>query len=230
VSDDLDEQLRGLDAPMTPPPMGDALEAAVAGAKPVAPRRPARQWLLLLAVSLGYAGALLGIMHARVDCGELPIAWLVGAGAAWLAGFAVPVYLATVPRAGDVTPRWSLAAAAAIVCAVGFVALGLLVHPHGPDTADAPTLWAGRACLGIGVATSIVPVALGALFLRRTLPVGARWCAAALGAGGGSLGGFVLHLHCHVGNATHVGIMHGGAVVVSALVAALVVGPAAELK
>ena len=38
--------------------------------------------------------------------------------------------------------------------------------------------------------------------------------------GGGCLGGLVLHLHCHVADALHVGLIHGGVVIVGALLSA----------
>jgi len=75
-------------------------------------------------------------------------------------------------------------------------------------------------CMGLGVATALVPVVLGALVLRGALPVGSRWAAAGLGAAGGSLGGLVLHLHCPIVDGWHLGIAHGGVVAVSAALAA----------
>jgi hypothetical protein len=65
-----------------------------------------------------------------------------------------------------------------------------------------------------------VPVVVGALFLRGALPVSSRWIAAALGAGGGCLGGLVLHLHCHIADGLHVGVIHGGVVIIAALLSA----------
>ena len=58
--------------------------------------------------------------------------------------------------------------------------LGLLVHPSG---AHSRTLgWEhfprGHGCLELGVATALVPIIAGAVFLRRALPVGSRWVAA----------------------------------------------------
>jgi hypothetical protein len=67
----------------------------------------------------------------------------------------------------------------------------------------------------------VAPVVVGALLLRGVVPVGARWTAAALGAAGGSVGGLMLHLHCAIANPVHVGLSHGGVVLVSALLAAL---------
>jgi negative regulator of sigma F NrsF-like protein len=87
----------------------------------------------------------------------------------------------------------------------------------------------GYGCLRTGVEAAIVPIVLGTIFLRRALPVGSRWVAAAFGAGGGSLGGLVLHLHCPITEGIHVGLVHGGAIVVAALIAAALVPRVTEI-
>ena len=86
----------------------------------------------------------------------------------------------------------------------------------------------GHTCLELGLASALVPVVVGAIFLRGALPVGSRWVAAALGAGGGCLGGLVLHLHCNVADGLHVGLIHGGVVVLSALLSAAIVPRATD--
>jgi hypothetical protein len=181
--------------------------------------------------SLAYGAGVLAIVTLRRDLGELPVGWIVGAALAWLAGFAVPTYLALVPRAGSMMPRWHLAVIAAVVTAIVFVALGFAVHPSGPSSAQYGTehFLRGHTCLEIGLASALLPVVLGTLCLRGALPVGARGVAAALGAGGGSLGGLVLHLHCHVTDALHIGLIHGGVVIVAALLAAALAPRAADV-
>ena len=83
--------------------------------------------------------------------------------------------------------------------------LGLALHPSGPSSQayGADRFVHGHTCLELGLATALVPVVIGAIFLRGALPVGSRWIAAALGAGGGCLGGLVLHLHCHIADGLH---------------------------
>lgn len=212
-----------------PPPLSERLEAELAELAPVAPRRPVRQLALLVTISLIYGAGLLAMLAMRHDLHELPMGWLVGSGLAWLVGFVVPMYLATVPRAGAVMPRWKLAGGSAVVGALGFIGLGLTLHPDGPSLG-----WAhfgrGYGCLEFGLATSLVPIVVGAIFLRGALPVGSRWIAAALGAGGGSLGGLMLHLHCPINDGLHVGLMHGGVVGIAALLAAALVPRATDLR
>jgi hypothetical protein len=208
--------------PPKPPPLSGALEAELDKLAPVTPRRPMRQLATLVGISAVYAAGLVVMFSVRGDLHELPMPWLVAAGAAWLFGFVVPCYLALMPRRGQMMPRWGWAAASAIVASIAFIVLGLLVHPSGPSsrTLGWEHFPRGHGCLELGVATALVPVVVGAVFLRRALPVGSRWVAAALGAGGGCLGGLVLHMHCPVTDAPHVGLVHGGVVLVSAILSA----------
>jgi hypothetical protein len=229
--DDLDAlaELPALAVP-APPPLPSELEADLAQLAPVAPRRPWRQLAILVAICASYNAAILAMMALRPDLRELPMAWLIGMGVAWVIGFTVPMQLALVPRPGSALPRWRQAGIAAVLAAIGFVVIGLTIHPSGPHSATHVALARGYGCLRIGVATSLLPVLVGTLFLRRALPIGSRWIAAALGAGGGSLAGLMLHLHCHMTDAVHVGIMHGGVVGIAALLAAAVVPRATDLR
>lgn len=221
-----------LDAPLpAPPPLAPSLEAELGTLAPVQTRRPFRQLAILVGVSLVYASGLVLVLAIRDDMAELPVGWLALAGVAWLLGFVVPCYLALVPRPGAVVPRWRPAAIAVVVASIGFVLLGLAIHPMGPSsvTYGWDRFGRGHTCLEIGLATALVPVVLGAIFLRGALPVGSRWIAAALGAGGGGLGGLVLHLHCHIADGLHVGLVHGGVVIVAALLSAAIVPRASDV-
>src|SRR6185369_2048138 len=115
--------------PPAPPALSAQLEAELGQLAPVATRRPLRQLVVLLAVSLIYGAGFVGMLAMRRDLHELPMGWLAGVGFVWLAGFVVPLYLATVPRPGAVAPRWRLAGISSVVAALGFIGLGLVLHP-----------------------------------------------------------------------------------------------------
>ena len=172
------------------PAIGAALEAELGAAAPVAlapaaaPARDPRRWsrsrmrrglLAVLTRAARSRRAADGLARRGGPRGSL--------------GFVVPAYLALVPRAGTMAPRWRAAAIVAVI-ALGRASssLGLFIHPERPVerslrlAAISPT---ATSCLEIGLATAIVPVVLGAMLLRGALPVGSRWIAAALGAGGG---------------------------------------------
>lgn len=216
--------------PPEPPALSPALEAELARLTPVATRRPLRQLALLIAISLIYGAGLVVMLTVRRDLHELPMGWLVSTGLAWLLGFVVPATLATVPRAGSVMPRWRLAGIASVVAALAMIGLGLVLHPAGEHSVSLgwDGVVRGYGCLAHGLETAIVPVVIGTIFLRRALPVGSRWVAAGLGAGGGSLGGLVLHLHCPVADGVHVGLVHGGVIAIAALLAAALTPRATE--
>jgi hypothetical protein len=225
------DDLSHLPTPVPPPP-SLALEAELARLAPISTRRPARQLALLIGLSMIYAAGVFTMLTVRSDLRDLPTGWFIAAAVLWLIGFVAPVYLATVPAPGAVIPRWQLAGISAVIGALGFIGLGLAIHPSAATSAhlDWEHFGQGYVCLKFGVATAIVPVALGAVFLRGALPVGSRWVAAALGAGGGSLGGLILHLHCPITDALHVGLMHGGIVGVAALLAAALVPRATDVR
>jgi hypothetical protein len=215
-----------------PPPLPAELEAELGNLAPVATRRPMRQLAIVCVLSMLYGAVLLTVLSIRRDAGELPMGWMVGGAAAWFLGFVVPSYLALVPAPGSMLARRRYAAAAAITAAVAFVLMGMMIHPAGPSSVQygAERFLHGHWCLELGLATALVPVILGAVFLRGAVPVGARWIAASLGAGGGSLGGLVLHFHCRITDPLHTGIIHAGVVTVAALLAAALVPRATDVR
>ena len=226
----MSEDLGSMPLPAAPP-LSASLEAELRNLAPVRTRRPLHQLAVLASVSLIYGASLVFFLTTRDDMEDLPMYWLAAVAVGWLFGFLVPCYLALVPRKGTMTPRIRLAAIVVVVASIGFVTLGLLVHPMSPTLSQSygwERFGRGHTCLEIGLASALVPVVVGAIFLRGALPVGSRWVAAALGAGGGCLGGLVLHLHCNVADGLHVGLIHGGVVVLSALLSAAIVPRATE--
>lgn len=223
----------GLSLPaFRPPPMAAELEAELGTLTPITTRRPLRQLAIVCVGSLLYGALLLAVLSLRVDATELPVAWMIGGAVAWFLGFVVPCYLALVPAPGSMLSRQRYAIAAALTAAGFFVAMGWMIHPSGPSSVQygLERFVQGHWCLEIGLATALVPVILGAVFLRGALPVGSRWIAASLGAGGGSLGGLVLHFHCRITDPWHTGIIHAGVVTVAALLSAALVPRATDVR
>lgn len=203
-----------------PPPLGAALEAELAGLAPVPPRRPLRQVAVIVLASIGWAFAMAGLLTIRRDLFDLPRLWLVLYLVAWLLGFVLPIAALVVPRPGSMMPRWPTAAAIGGLASVGFVIAGLTVARRAPTSLD-HGLGYGHLCLSTGLVTALVPVLLAVIALRGAIPSASRISAAALGAAAGCAGGFMLHLHCPIADGVHVGVVHGGVVVASAALSAL---------
>ena len=228
-SDRIEQTLRALGNRLPdPPPLAPALEAELGRLQAVRTRRPRRQFVITCAVSLIYGGLILLLARMRPDLAGLPMAWMIIYSAAWLLSFLVITWLVLVPGPGRVMPSWRHAGIGAVAASVGFVAAGLLFHRHAPGLSvvlepSLHNLLTHSGCLRSGVITALVPVALSALLLRGSVPVGSRWAGAGVGAAGGSLGGLMLHLHCPVADALHLGVIHGGVVVAGVVVGALAV-------
>lgn len=228
MSEPLDPRLaalRGDSAP--PPPPSDELLQAIEGMEPAGPRRPVRDWLVLVAVSLVYAGGLVALSGLRRDLGGLPLPWLVSYSAAWLIGFLAVGWWALVPERGESLLRWRRAGVAAGAIALGFIAAGLLFAEHvtGSSTmyeaSPQEVMAHAGGCVQFGLFAALGPAALATFFLRGAVPVRSRWVAAAVGAAGGSLGGLVLHLYCPIGERFHLGLVHGGVVLLAAIASAV---------
>jgi hypothetical protein len=74
----------------------------------------------------------------------------------------------------------------------------------------------------MAVAWTILPLLLAGFALRTTFVGGAGWRSAVLGTGAGLLAAATITLHCPVSGSFHVGLGHGGAILASALLGALV--------
>lgn len=213
---------------LPPPPMSDLLEAQLHELAPVPTRRPWRDAGIVAGVAALAVAAMVGALRVRRDLDAHTTTWLVAYGAAWVAAFAVGTWLALVPRRGAVVPRWRAAGVLGAVVAIGFVVAGLVfARTTARSVVYEPTaahhLRYAAGCVALGVATAILPFVAGALLLRGAVPVGSRAAGAGLGAACGAAGGFMLHLHCPITHAYHLGFGHGGAVVVGALLGALLV-------
>lgn len=230
---DFDTTLRELGAmdesALELPPLSGDLEDELAKLEPVTLRRPLRRFAVFALASLAYGITVLWLTKLRPDLDGLPPLWFALYCGGWLAGFVALGWLALVPGRRKIMPDWRSAGIGAVIASIGYVGFGLLFARDAPGVShlcntDFPGTFAhGAGCLGLGSVTAIVPILLGTILLRGTVPVGSRWAGAALGAAGGALGGFTLHLHCNHADAMHLGLVHGGVVVIAAVLGALII-------
>ena len=208
------------------PALSPELERELAGLDAVKPRTPRRQLAGILALSLLYASGVVALAGLRRDLGALPLWHLIGVAALWLVSFAAVSWLVIGPVRGQMMPRARLAAVVAAAAAGMLISVGLFLPRTAPglSTVYGPTVSAvvdHAGCIRWGLLGAALPILLAALAVRGSVPVGSRFAAAALGAAGGALGGLVLQFHCPITERFHVGLVHGGLVILAALAAVL---------
>lgn len=207
------------------PAVGPELSREVDTIGPVKTRRPARQLAITAGAGLVYMAALVVLFKLRNDLAQLPRMWLATYLGAWFAGFIAILALVLIPARGSVMPRWRMAAIFAVAAGAAFTTGGLAMARSVPgvsfmyDPTFGNVMKYGYYCLTMGMVNAAMPIGLGVLALRGAAPVRSGWIAAALGAAGGCLGGLFLHLHCPIAEKFHLGLIHGGVVVLAAVVA-----------
>ena len=204
------------------PPPGKDLQDAISGIQPVATRKPWRKFALLAVSAFAYSIAIIAFVGVRPDVGTLPAVWVSSFIVAWVVAFGAIAALAMIPKNKSLFPRVRASVGAALIAIVLAIGSGLLFsksaaksHVVGNSLSDIAEH--GSGCMQLGIISAIAPVLLALLFLRRALPTGSRGTALAIGASAGCIGGLVLHLHCHISSSTHLGLVHGGVVAVTAL-------------
>lgn len=204
------------------------LLADVADMQAVRPRVPWRSCLIVAVVGGVSPVWALCARPLRSGLADLSALWVVGVGALWLAGFIVPLALSILPGRGQVLPDGKRALRAAAVGAVLLMTVSLVLGVDalgGARCAAVPRLgeplasW--RVCVTAGLRTSAPVIAAGLFALRRVAITHAWRLGAAVGAAGGSLAGFTLHLGCSNGSPAHVALAHGGGVILGGVAGAL---------
>lgn len=212
-----------------PPPLSTAVAAKVASVTPGRTRRPWRELAIAAAISVIYPAYALHAFPLRRDLDALPPWWVALAGTLWASAYVWLLVRAIVPRRGDVLPNAPRAAGAATLAMAVLIAFGLAITIDAPCCTLVPaTTWSDFAggwwhCTLFGLRITAPLLLVGGLILRRVAWTGAGRLGMALGAAGGALAGLTLHLLCPIGGALHVGLAHGGGVVVGGLLGALVV-------
>ena len=225
----MDEHLNYIASQDMPPP--PALPAAfldeIQSSEPVKTRVPKRDWALYILLSAAISGVFLYFGGFRSDMQGLTMAWIVVYAAFWIIGFGVISRLAIVPNKESMMPAfqrclWATGVACVLAIGVGFVAPHLVADlPHTHEDDVVAVMKHGQKCLRFGIASAIVPTLLGLFLLRGIAPMRSKRVAATIGAAGGALAGCMLHFHCSMNGSIHLGLAHGGVVVISALIAIL---------
>jgi len=221
------ELLRALRDAGPPPPISTDLRSSLDGMKPVRTRVPLRTLLLVLAAGCVYPVTALAIYPLRRDLSALPPAWLIGVALVWLAGFCIPLVLALLPRRHQVLPDGRRALRAAVLAALTLVLTGLLFTVDVPGVTILPkSRWTGFwplwwHCVSFSLKATVPMLLVASIALRRMTVVNLSFLGAPIGAVGGALAGLTLHGLCPYGGAAHVGLAHGGGVVVGAVLGAL---------
>jgi hypothetical protein len=211
----------------SPPPASPALRASLDGMRPVRTRVPLRTLLVVLAAACAYPVSAVAIYPLRKDLSTLPAAWLIAVALVWLAGFTVPLVLALLPPRRQVLPNASRAARVAVLAALTLVLTGLLFTVDAPGVTILPkTAWAGFLplwwhCVSFSLKATVPTLLVASIVLRRMTVVNLSYLGTAVGAVGGALSGLTLHGLCPYGGALHVGLAHGGGVVIGAVLGAL---------
>src|SRR5262249_19779226 len=124
------------DTTVTPPPPSPSPEllAAIAAARPVHPRRPARAFAWVAAGSLAYAALWLTLSPPPRGLPFLPRVWFAVVALLWCVAFVTPLAAALLPRPRAVLPDGAraarLAAAAVMTLLLISFVLPCAAPPH----------------------------------------------------------------------------------------------------
>lgn len=210
-----------------PPAPSPALLASLASMRPVRTRVPLRTLLVVAAAACVFPVSAIAVYPLRQDLHALPPLWLASVALVWLAGFVVPLAVAVLPPPGQVLPDGTRAGRTALLASLTLVLMGLLFTVDVPGVTILPkTRWAGFLhlwwhCVSFSFKVTVPAVVVAALLLRKVAIARLSRLGAAVGAAGGALSGLTLHGLCPYGGAEHVGLAHGGGVVIGALLGAL---------
>jgi hypothetical protein len=195
--------------------------------RPVRTRIPLRTLVVVAAAACVFPVAAIALYPLRRDLTALPPIWVAGVALVWFAGFIFPLMAALLPAPGQVLPDGVRAGRTAFLAALTLVLVGLLFTVDVPGVTILPkTTWAGFAhlwwhCVSFSLKVTIPAVGVAAVVLRNVVAARLSRLGAAVGAAAGALSGLTLHGLCPYGGAPHVGLAHGGGVVIGALIGAL---------
>lgn len=196
-------------------------------AQDLAPVRPLRRWQGMIGALLGLAAGVLlllrlfGIRSDLLAAHPDPVG-VVSAGmflvltlaSAWAAVDSARPAVG-VRRDGWV---WSLAATGVLPFGALFLVATSLLHGSHSLLQDD-----GRNCITFGLLAGLLTGAVLTTWLRRGAPVRLGQAGLLTGLAAGSAGIFAVSLYCPLTNVVHIGIWHGLAIVIAALLGRLIV-------
>jgi hypothetical protein len=230
MSDREADDLRALgifQAALPPPPPSASLLTSMQEIRPVRTRMPLRTLLVVAVAACVFPVAAIALSPLRRDLAALPPIWVTSMALVWFAGFVFPLMAALLPTPGQVLPDGVRAGRTAFLAALTLVLVGLLFTVDVPGVTILPkTTWAGFAhlwwhCVSFSLKVTVPAVGVAAVVMRNVIVVHLSRLGAAIGAAAGALSGLTLHGICPYGGAAHVGLAHGGGVVIGALIGAL---------
>lgn len=205
----------------------DALIANLVGdLQPVKPLRFARG--LGLAVAGGALTTLAVVasfgMRADLLAGQFDPVHLIAAGLFLVLGMAaaVTVIVMSRPQVGNDHSGWLWAATMAGLLPAAAIIVGL---GGGSDILARESIAHGVECLVIGGGSSLLVLAILAIWLRKGAPTAPDRAGLLSGVAAGSIGIFAFSLHCADNDIVHIGIWHSGVVLLMAGLGRVIVPP-----
>lgn len=205
----------------------DALIANLVGdLKPVKPLGFARGLGLAVAGGALTALAVVALFGLRADllAGQFNPVHLIATGLFLVLGMAaaVTVIVMSRPQVGNDHGGWLWAAAMAglLPAAAIIVALG-----GGSDILSRESVAHGVECLVIGGGSSLLVLAILAIWLRKGAPTAPDRAGLLSGVAAGSIGIFAFSLHCADNDIVHIGIWHSGVVLLMAGLGRVILPP-----
>jgi len=202
-------------APLPPPP-----SVIVTRAGPSRAELSRARWVAAL-VGGGWIAAQLAVTGLRGDFAQVPLGYTLALGVAPVLAGLLCLFAAITPGRLGLGARVTLLAALAL----SFPALfGLANYAFSPPYPGAPLgeLMHGVFCFNIALAWTLLPLIAAGFALRSTFVTRAVWRSALVGAGAGLIVAATSMLRCPLSGVLHNTLSHGGAVVASAILGALV--------
>ncbi|MFZ5742941.1 MAG: NrsF family protein [Pseudomonadota bacterium] len=198
-------------------------------AQDLAPVRPLRRWRGMAGALLGLAAGvllLLGLFGIRSDllAARPDPVGVVSAGVFLVLTLASAWAAIDSARPAVGARRdgwaWSLAAAAVLPLGALFLIVTGLLHGNASPLRDN-----GRDCITFGLFAGLFTAAILTAWLRRGAPVRLGQAGLLTGLSAGSAGIFAVSLYCPHTDMVHIGIWHGLAVTIAAVLGRLIVPP-----